>query len=216
VQDPQFYRVIGVVKDMVMQSPFAPVKQAIYMLDFNNNVNVATVKINPHMSVSQALPAIGQVFKKYTPTVPFEYTFNDEAYAQKFAMEDRIGKLAGFFTILAIFISCLGLFGMASFMAEQRIKEIGVRKVLGASVVNLWGLLSRDFVLLVGLSFFIAIPLAYHVMSGWLLHYNYRVTISVWVFVVTIVLALAITLATVSYQTIRAAMANPVKSLRTE
>jgi putative ABC transport system permease protein len=199
-----------------MQSPFAPVKQAIYMLDLNNNVNVATVKINPHMSVSQALPAIGQVFKKYNPAVPFGYTFNDEAYAQKFAMEDRIGKLAGFFTILAIFISCLGLFGMASFMAEQRIKEIGVRKVLGASVVNLWGLLSRDFVLLVGLSFFIAIPLAYHVMSGWLLHYNYRVTISVWVFVVTVVLALAITLATVSYQTIRAAMANPVKSLRTE
>jgi ABC-type antimicrobial peptide transport system permease subunit len=105
---------------------------------------------------------------------------------------------------------------MASFMAEQRIKEIGVRKVLGASVVDLWGLLSRDFVLLVGLSFFIAIPLAYHVMSGWLLHYDYRVTISLWVFVVTVVLALAITLATVSYQTIRAAMANPVKSLRTE
>jgi ABC-type antimicrobial peptide transport system permease subunit len=132
------------------------------------------------------------------------------------AMEDRIGKLAGFFTILAIFISCLGLFGMASFMAEQRIKEIGVRKVLGASVVNLWGLLSRDFVLLVGLSFLIAMPLAYHVMSGWLLHYDYRVTIPAWVFVVTVVLALAITLATVSYQTIRAAMANPVKSLRTE
>ena len=216
LQDAQFYHVIGVVKDMVMQSPFAPVKQAIYMLDLNNNVNVAMVKINPRMSASQALPAIGEVFKKYNPAVPFAYTFNDDAYAQKFAMEDRIGKLAGFFTILAIFISCLGLFGMASFMAEQRIKEIGVRKVLGASVVDLWGLLSRDFVLLVGLSFFIAIPLAYHVMSGWLLHYDYRVTISLWVFVVTVVLALAITLATVSYQTIRAAMANPVKSLRTE
>ena len=214
--DPQFYHVIGVVKDMVMESPFAPVKQAIYMLDFNNNVNVATVKINPHLSVSQALPVIGQLIKKYSPIVPFSYTFNDEAYAKKFAMEDRIGRLAGFFTILAIFISCLGLFGMASFMAEQRIKEIGVRKVLGASVMRLWGLLSRDFLGLVGLSFFIALPLAWYVMSGWLRHYPYRVTISAWVFVVTVVLAMAITLATVSYQAIRAAMANPVRSLRTE
>jgi putative ABC transport system permease protein len=214
--DPQYYHVIGVVKDMVMQSPFEPVKQALYMLDFNNNVNVVTVKVHPNLSMSQALPAIGAIFKKYNPLVPFGYTFNDEAYAQKFAMEDRIGKLASFFTILAIFISCLGLFGLASFMAEQRIKEIGVRKVLGASVLHLWGLLSRDFLGLVGLSFFIAVPLAWYVMSGWLQHYAYRVTISVWVFVATVVLAVVITLATVSWQAIRAAMANPVRSLRTE
>ena len=214
--DPQYYHVIGVVKDMVMQSPFAPVKQAIYMLDLNNNVNVVTVKIHPNLSASQALPTIGAIFKKYNPRVPFGYTFNDEAYAQKFALEDRIGKLASFFTILAIFISCLGLFGLASFMAEQRIKEIGVRKVLGASVLHLWGLLSWDFLGLVGLSFLIAVPLAWYVMSGWLLHYSYRVTISVWVFVVTVVLAVVITLATVSWQAIRAAMANPVRSLRTE
>ena len=214
--DPQYYHVIGVVKDMVMQSPFAPVKQAIYMQDFNNNVNVVAVKIHPNVSAAQALPTIGAIFKTYNPLVPFEYTFNDEAYAQKFAMEDRIGKLASFFTILAIFISCMGLFGLASFMAEQRIKEIGVRKVLGASVLHLWGLLSRDFLGLVGLSFFIAVPLAWYVMSGWLRHYSYRVTISAWVFVATVLLAVMITLATVSWQAIRAAMANPVRSLRTE
>jgi ABC-type antimicrobial peptide transport system permease subunit len=162
------------------------------------------------------LPVIGSIFKKYDPGTPFEYHFNDEQYEQKFKMEDRIGRLAGFFTIFAIFISCLGLFGMASFMSEQRIKEIGVRKVLGASVVDLWGLLSRDFLFLVGLSFFIALPLAGYIMSGWLRHYDYRVTISAWVFVVTVVLALTITLATVSWQAIRAAMANPVRSLRTD
>jgi len=168
------------------------------------------------MATSTALPVIGSIFKKYDPNEPFEYNFNDDVYARKFQLEDRIGKLAAFFTIFAIFISCLGLFGMASFMAEQRVKEIGVRKVLGASVLHVWGLLSRDFVGLVALSFLIALPLAWYVMSGWLRHYPYRVTISVWVFVMTMAAAMLITLATVSYQAIRAAMANPVKSLRTE
>jgi hypothetical protein len=210
------YHVIGVVRDLVMDSPFGPAKQSIFMIGDQDNANVITVRIKPTVSTSAALPVIGSIFKKYDPGEPFEYNFNDAVYAKKFALEDRVGKLAAFFTIFAIFISCLGLFGMASFMAEQRIKEIGVRKVLGASVVHLWGLLSRDFLGLVGLSFFIALPLAWYVMSGWLLHYEYRVTISAWVFVVTVVLALVITLATVSWQAIRAAMANPVRSLRTE
>ncbi|TDW96574.1 ABC transporter permease [Dinghuibacter silviterrae] len=214
--NPIYYHVVGVVKDMVMQSPFAPVKQAVYVLDNNNNVNVLTVKINPGLSVSQALPAIGRIIKKYNPSVPFEYTFNDEEYARKFELEDRVGKLAAYFTVLAILVSCLGLFGLSSFMAEQRIKEIGVRKVLGASIVSLWALLSRDFLWLVGLSFFIAIPLAYYVMSGWLLRYAYRVPLSIWVFVVTMGLALLIALLTVSWQALRAARANPVRSLRTE
>jgi putative ABC transport system permease protein len=214
--DPRYFHVIGVVKDMVAQSPFAPVKQSVFMIDDDSYMNVITVKMNPRMSASEALGIIGPIFKKYNPSAPFEYKFNDDEYARKFALETRIGNLAGFFTILAIFISCLGLFGMASFMAEQRIKEIGVRKVLGASVPHLWALLSRDFVGLVGLSFFIAVPLAYRVMHSWLLRYEYRVVISVWVFVVTMVLAMVITLATVSYQAIRAARANPVRSLRTE
>jgi ABC-type antimicrobial peptide transport system permease subunit len=201
---------------MVMDNPFGPPKQTVFFADNLNNANAITVRINPALSAGKALPVIGSIFKKYDPEVPFGYTFNSEDYAQKFALEERVGKLAGFFTIFAIFISCLGLFGLASFMAEQRVKEIGVRKVLGASVADLWGLLSRDFLLLVGLSFLISVPLAWRVMSGWLLHYPYRVTISVWVILGTIAAAMGITLLTVSFQSIRAARANPVKSLRSE
>ena len=210
------FHVIGVIRDMVMESPYAPVKQSVFMIDDSDRANVITVRINPGLSAAQALTTIGGIFRKYEPSEPFKYTFNDESYAQKFALEDRIGQLASFFTVLAIFISCLGLWGMIGFMAEQRVKEIGIRKVLGASILNLWALLSRDFLWLVGLSFFVALPLAYRVMSGWLRHYPYRVTISAWVFVATVVLALLITLATVSWQAVRAARANPVKSLRAD
>ena len=209
------YHVIGVVRDLVMDNPFGPAKQSIFMIDDQDHANVITVRINPAMATSDALPVIGSIFKKYDPGEPFEYNFNDTVYAQKFALEERVGKLAAFFTILAIFISCLGLFGMSSFMAEQRIKEIGVRKVLGASVLHLWGLLSRDFVGLVALSFLIALPLAWHFMDGWLRQYPYRMTISVWVFVLTMGVAIIITLLTVSWQAIRAARANPAESLRT-
>ena len=210
------YHVIGVIQDMVMGSPFTPVKQSIFMIDDSNRANVITVRINPALSASSSLKTIGGIFRKYQPSEPFEYTFNDESYARKFALEDRIGKLASFFTVLAIFISCLGLWGMVGFMAEQRVKEIGIRKVMGASVLHLWALLSRDFILLVGGSFLVALPLAYRIMSGWLEHYAYRVTISVWVFVATVLLALFITLATVSWQAVRAARANPVRSLRAD
>ena len=150
------------------------------------------------------------------PSVPFRYKFADEEYAKKFGDEERIGKLASFFAILAIFISCLGLFGMASFVAEQRTKEIGVRKVLGASVFNVWRLLSKDFVMLVLLSCAIAIPVAYYFLHGWLQKYEYRTEISWWIFAVAVMGALLITLITVSFQAIKAAIANPVKSLRTE
>ena len=210
------YHVIGVIHDMVMESPFTPAKQSIFLIDDSNRANVITVRINPNLSAARALTTISGIFRKYQPSEPFQYTFNDETYATKFALEDRIGKLASFFTVLAIFISCLGLWGMIGFMAEQRVKEIGIRKVLGASVLNLWALLSRDFIWLVGVSFLVALPLAYRVMSGWLEHYAYRVTISAWVFVATILLALLITLVTVSWQAVRAARANPVKSLRAD
>ena len=156
------------------------------------------------------------IFKKYNPEQPFEYQFVDEDYAKKFGNEKRIATLASFFAILAIFISCLGLFGMASFVAEQRTKEIGVRKVLGASVFGLWRLLSKDFVVLVIISLLIAIPLAYYLMYGWLDNYQYRTKISWWIFAASGAGAILITLLTVSYQAIKAAIANPVKSLRTE
>jgi putative ABC transport system permease protein len=210
-------RVLGVIKDMVMESPFEPVKQSVFMLDTSGvGLNVINLKINPAVSTARALPLIAAVFKKYNPGSPFDYTFNDEDYAHKFDFEQRIGRLATFFAGFAIFISCLGLFGLASFMAEQRTKEIGVRKVLGASVFNLWGLLSRDFLVLVSMSFLVAIPLSWYLMHNWLQNYNYRTPISVWIFVLTAAAALLITLVTVSVQSIRASMASPVRSLRAE
>jgi len=156
------------------------------------------------------------VFTKYSPASPFEYQFVDEEYARKFSDEERIGKLASSFAILAIFISCLGIFGLSSFVAEQRMKEIGVRKVMGASVVNLWSMLSKDFLALVVISLIIAMPLAFYFMNGWLSKYNYRTEMAWWIFVASGAGALLITLCTVSYQSIRAALANPVNSLRSE
>jgi ABC-type antimicrobial peptide transport system permease subunit len=209
------YRVIGVVNDMLMQSPYEPVKPTVFVL--SNDANDAVlIKINPAVSAGNALKKIGAVITKFNPDQPFEYRFVDDDYAKKFTSETRIGKLASFFAILAIAISCLGLFGLASFVAEQRTKEIGVRKVLGASVFNVWNLLSRDFVMLVIISFFIASPIAWYFMNKWLQDYSYRINISWEIFLVAGFLALAIALITVSFQAIRAAVANPVKSLRTE
>jgi len=198
-----------------MESPYDPVRQIVYSLK-NEKLSFLLIKINPTVSAVEALNKIQGVFQKYAPSSPFDYKFVDENFSRKFATEERIGKLASFFAALAIFISCLGLFGMASFMAEQRTKEIGVRKVLGASVFNLWKLLSKDFVTLVFISFFIAIPVSWVSMHNWLQNYEYRTSISLWVFVITGSMALLITLATVSFQAIKAALANPVKSLRTE
>ncbi|MDP4246099.1 MAG: ABC transporter permease [Bacteroidota bacterium] len=211
------FRVIGVVNDMVMESPFTPTRPTIFAMDTAaQSLNVITVKINPAMSTTKAMPIIGTIFKKYNPGSAFDYRFNDDEYARKFNLEERIGRLAAFFTAFAIFISCLGLFGLASFMAEQRTKEIGVRKVLGASMMHLWGLLSKEFLLLVFISFFIAIPVSWYVMHNWLQQYYYRTTVSIWIFVATMGLSLLITMMTVSFQSIRAALANPAKSLRTE
>jgi ABC-type antimicrobial peptide transport system permease subunit len=209
------YKVIGVVKDLVMQSPYEPAKPMIFFLNYKR-VSFANIKLNPLRSASESLAKIEPVFKKYDPVYPFEYKFVDQQFAKKFGNEERVGKLAGFFALLAIVISCLGLFGLASFVAEQRTKEIGVRKVLGATVFNLWRLLSREFVLLVIISLLIAAPLAWYFMQNWLQNYQYRSTISGWIFLAAGSAALLITLLTVSFQAIKAALANPVKSLRTE
>jgi len=209
------FTVIGVIKDMIMESPYKPVTPTVFLYD-RNWANVITVAIKQGAPIKSALSKIEGVFKKFNPAAPFDYTFNNEDYARKFSDEERIGNLATFFTILAIFISCLGLFGLASFVAEQRKKEIGVRKVLGASTYNLWRMLSKEFALLVFISCFIAIPLAWYYLNNWLKQYDYRTTISFWIFIASGVGALAITLITVSFQAIKAALANPVKSLRTE
>lgn len=140
----------------------------------------------------------------------------DEAFGNKFQAEERIGKLSTYFAVLAIFISCLGPFGMASFVAEQRTKEIGIRKVLGASVFNLWGLLSKEFITLVILSCIIAAPVAYYYLNNWLTNYDYRISISWQVFLLAAIAALVLTILTVSFKAIKAAMSNPIRSLRTE
>jgi predicted permease len=209
------YRIIGVVKDMVLRRPDEVVRPAIYMID-TSNADWILVKANPARSLSPAMSSIGAVFRKYNPSAPFDFRFESEDYARKFRSEERVLRLAVFFTVLAIFISCLGLFGLASFMAEQRVREIGVRKVLGASVPQLWGLLSREFVRLVVLSFLIAAPLAWVGMNKWLEGYDYRTTVGFAVFAYTLMMAVVITLLTVSYQAIRAALANPVRALRSE
>jgi len=208
-------RVIGVVKDLIMESPFEPVKPTVFLLNYDD-ANVILVKLDPKQSPHETLPKVEAVFRKYNPGSPFQYKFEDSEYAAKFGAEERISSLATFFAAFAIFISCLGLFGLAAFTAEQRTKEIGVRKVLGASTLNLWGLLSKDFIALVTISFVIAIPLACYAMNKWLENYTYRTKISAWIIVATAAGALLITLATVSFQTIRAALSNPVKSLRSE
>ncbi|MBN8651389.1 MAG: ABC transporter permease [Cytophagales bacterium] len=210
------YTIIGVIQDMIIESPYEPVRPSLWHIDRDDNVNLAIVKLNPDMSSHDALDKIKTVFMKHDPASPFNYEFVDIEYARKFSDEERVGKLASFFAILAIFISCLGISGLASFVAEQRTKEIGVRKVMGASVVNLWGMLSKDFVLLVGISLLLAMPLAWYIMYNWLQKYQYRSEIAWWIFAASAVGAVLITLLTVSYQSIKAAMANPVSSLRSE
>jgi putative ABC transport system permease protein len=208
------FKVLGVVKDMVMESPFMPAKPTVFFLQgWQGWINV---KINLGVSMGEALPEIERVIKKVIPGAPFEYKFADEEYALKFATEERIGKLSSVFAILAILISSLGLFGLASFVAEQRTKEIGIRKVLGASVTNLWRMLSKDFVVLVIISCVIAIPVSFYFMNNWLQGYEYRTEISWWIFLITSIGALTLTLFTVSFQSIKAAMMNPVNSLKSE
>ncbi|GAB3995556.1 ABC transporter permease [Spirosoma daeguense] len=209
------FRVVGVIKDMLMGSPFEPVYQTVYMLDYGW-ANVINIKLNPNQSASESLAKIETVFRKFNPGSPFDYKFTDQQYAQKFATEERIGKLATVFAILAILISCLGLFGLASFVAEQRTKEIGVRKVLGASVTNLWLLLSKDFITLVIIALGISTLIAWYFLNGWLQKYQYHTELSWWIFAVSGLGALVVTLLTISYQSIKAALMNPVKSLRSE
>jgi ABC-type antimicrobial peptide transport system permease subunit/AraC-like DNA-binding protein len=211
------WKVLGVVKDMVMNSPFEPVTPVVFLMDDRErSFNVIILKLKANLPVARELASVEAVFKKFAPEAPFNYKFADSEYAQKFLAEERTRKLASVFAVLAIFISCLGLFGVASFVAEQRIKEIGIRKVLGASVMNIWGSLSKEFIMLVGIALVIAVPFSWYFMHQWLRHYTYRTGLSWWVFALTAAGALLITLITVSYHSIKAALTNPVKSLRSE
>lgn len=206
--------ILGVIKDMVMDSPFEPVKPTIYFT--MGWKGWLMLRVTPGMPMQEALPKIEKAFTNVIPDIPFDYKFASTEYAAKFSTEDRIGKLAAVFAVLAIVISCLGLFGLASFVAEQRTKEIGVRKVLGASIANLWRMLSKEFMVLVVLSCIIAAPLSYYILYNGIKQYEYKTEIGWWIFAAAAVGALAITLLTVSYQSIKAASANPVRCLRSE
>ncbi|SEW54490.1 FtsX-like permease family protein [Chitinophaga arvensicola] len=207
--------IIGVVKDMIMTSPYEAVKPAIYYPDAER-LNFAILRINPGVSMTAALAKIAPVFAKYNPDAPFDYQFVDQEYARKFDGEERIGKLAGCFAVLTIFISCIGLFGLSSFIAQQRTKEIGIRKVMGASVFMLWKMLSGEFLALVSIAGVLAVPVSWHFLDQWLQQYAYHVEVTAVTFVVAGAGALLVTFLTVSYQAIVAATANPVKSLRAE
>ncbi|MBC7424751.1 MAG: ABC transporter permease [Ferruginibacter sp.] len=213
--DGKDWHIVGIIKDFIYQSPYEKIYQLVVQGPAAS-FNIIHVKLNPAKTVTASLAIMEQVFKKYNPQYPFDYKFVDEEYAAKFDDERRVGILAALFAGLTIFISCLGLFGLATYMAENRIKEIGVRKVLGASVGSITTLLSKDFLKLVILSFLIASPVAWWSMSKWLQSYTYRINIQWWVFAGAGLLSVLIALSTVSYQAVKAAIANPVTSLKGE
>jgi putative ABC transport system permease protein len=207
--------VVGVMKDFILGTPYEPVQQMI-ICGPSFNYFVINFKLSPSPTIAASLEKAEAVFKKYNPQYPFNVRFYDGEYDLKFHDEKQTGTLAGLFAGLTIFIACLGLLGLATYMAHARIKEVGIRKVLGASVKNITTLLSKDFLKLVFISFLIASPVAWWVMHNWLASYSYRVNISWWVFATAGCISAAIAFITVSFQAIKAAIANPVKSLRTE
>lgn len=209
------WHIVGVIKDFILTSPYEPTKPML-IAGAKAWFQTILIKLNNTNATTDNLKKAEVIFKKYNTEYPFEYKFVDDEYAQKFEDEQRQGTLAALFAGLTIFISCLGLFGLATYMAENRIKEIGVRKVLGASVAGIATLLSKDFLKLVIVSFVIAAPISWWAMNAWLQDYNYRVSIEWWVFAMAGFLSVIIAIITVSYQAIKAAVANPVRSLRTE
>ena len=208
--------IVGVIDNMIITDPFRPVSPMVLLFNAEYAQNFIYLRLKKGTSLKAALTDMQKIFDKYNPAFPFEYKFSDEEFEYKFNLEKQVGKLAGIFAVLAVFISCLGLFGLAAFMAERRTKEIGIRKVLGASLMNLWTLLSKEFVVLVILGCVIAAPIAFLLMNNWLQGYDYKISIKWWVFVAAGVIALIIALLTVSTQAVKAAVANPVKSLRSE
>jgi putative ABC transport system permease protein len=212
---PQKFIVIGVTDNVVMESPYKPVEPLMMYYQPNNTANIS-VRLTNGTAPQQAIKAIQGLVKKYNPTGLFEYTFADAAFGKKFFTEELISKITDIFAGLAIFISCLGLAGLASFTIEKRIKEIGIRKVLGASVLQMLVLISTEFFRLVVLAFVIAVPLTWWVMSNWLQKYTFRIPIDPWVFLLVGCLIGLLTLVVVCLNTLNAAVRNPVKSLRVE
>jgi putative ABC transport system permease protein len=209
------FTVVGVIKNFIYNDMYAPASPLMLFAD-SSNANVMSVRLKEGASVPVALAKMETIFKNNNPGYPFDYSFVDQDFGKLFKTETLIGQLAEVFSVLAIFISCLGLFGLAAYTAEKRSKEIGIRKILGASVQGITGLISKDFLLLVCISCLIAFPIAWWMMHNWLENYKYRIQISWWIFLAAGLMAVLIALITVSFQAIKAAVANPVKSLRSE
>jgi ABC-type antimicrobial peptide transport system permease subunit len=209
------YTVVGVVHDFIYNNMYAA-PAPLVMFCYPKYASFLSVRFKPNTNVQTDIEKLESTIKKDNPGYPVEYKFVDQEFDQYFKAETLIGKLAGVFATLAIIISCLGLFGLSAYTAERRTKEIGIRKVIGASVSGIAGLLSKDFLLLVMISCVIAFPIAWLIMKKWLQDFEYRIQISWWIFIEAGLLAIVIALITVSFQAIKAAIANPVKSLRTE
>jgi ABC-type antimicrobial peptide transport system permease subunit len=209
------YTVLGVTGNVVAESPYKPVNPLLMFFNPYDTYSI-NVRLNDKVLPQQAIQAMEPIFKKYNPDFPFEYQFVDQEFNKKFLTEDLIGKITNIFAGLAIFICCIGLAGLASFTIEKRIREIGIRKILGATVQQLLTLISKEFLKLVLIAFVIAVPLTWWLMSNWLSKYDYRINISIWLFGLVGILILLLTVVVVSINTLRAALANPVKNLRTE
>jgi len=208
--------VVGVVNDYIYGNMYDQPGPVIFFCKPSEFTYLLYVRTKPQTHPEQVLSKIETVMKKDNPLYPLQYKFVDDQFNQMFLNEVLMSKVSALFATLAILISCLGLFGLAAYTAERRTKEIGIRKVLGASVAGITSLLSKDFLQLVALSCIIAFPVAWWMMRNWLQTYEYRISISWWIFIGAGVLALLIALITISFQSIKAAIANPVKSLRTE
>jgi putative ABC transport system permease protein len=208
-------QIVGVFKDFIIRSPYVNVGPMMIIGSKSWTYNTV-FRLNPKMGIAKSLQMAQEIFKKYNPSYPFTYNFVDKEYEQKFSDEQTTGKLSAIFAGLTIFISCLGLFGMAAYIAENRSKEIGIRKVLGASVAGITQMLTREFVSLVLIAIVIATPIAWYAMNKWLQSYNYRIDIGWLTFVAAGLAAIIIAILTVSFQSIKAAVANPINSIKTE
>ena len=210
------YTIIGVTKDFVYDDMYGKADPLVFMCYPENKFGYMYIRIKPQINIEKGMAKIESVVKSNVPGYPFNYIFVDDEYNKLFKSEMLIGKLSRVFALLAIIISCLGLFGLAAYTAERRTKEIGVRKVLGASVSGITGLLSKDFLRLVFISALVAFPLSWWFMHKWLQNFAYKINIGWEVFIIAGLSATFVALFTISFQAIKAAMANPVKSLRTE
>ena len=213
--DDRDYKVIGVFRDVVMSTPNAPTPPTMFIFD-PTWMSEVSLRLPQEKGAHHAMAEIEKIFTKHNPAYPFVYRFADDEFSQKFTDIQRIGRLANLFASLAILISCLGLFGLSAFTAEQRTKEFGIRKVLGASASHVVGLISKDFSMLVLVAFVIAAPLGWWAMSEWLQKYHYRISLEWWMVGAAGLISLTLALLTVSFQAIKAALGNPVKALRNE